>query len=454
METVNPSFKNIKGRFPGTKILTNPGPYDYTMQYPIPVTLYEDVHQTDFWEIGIRAFGFPFLSCRHVKEGARLNFSHHFNLFTHEYTWNALGEAVRVGILNPPFTGVMSGLQAQAQQLEMVMMATPFQRAAKDFGEKIIKSAQEEDTFWESYNQQELKVDMLQALASLSPPNDQERLEIVANVTTLITEAIYYHSTMVMSVISSEKVNNTLHNERRQGLLDWNRGCRDFVQDFVAVCNNLIDQGHRVTWDNVLFNLEACRMSLWSPLRGPWACEDHREYMKVLSIGNSSDGRRDMCNGICADRGSSVFAIICSKIGLCLEHANDLGKWAYLRDVLTEQIDLLEKLRQFNLMDWSEAIQEWDSLATNSRAELVRQMDIAQQAEAGLLLSLSGAPPDQATYGALSQSWIYPISLASSSAAQNMLGYGVKYAADVQVADGMAPVIDMGTDIDEPMEDG
>lgn len=35
----------------------SPGPNSFEDQYPIPVTMFEDVQQEEFWSVGVRSFG-------------------------------------------------------------------------------------------------------------------------------------------------------------------------------------------------------------------------------------------------------------------------------------------------------------------------------------------------------------------------------------------------------------
>lgn len=351
------------------------------------VTFYQDVQQNDFWEVGIRTFGFPLLYYRSVKEGARVNFNHHYNWLTHQHVWSSASDPVRVPGVHP-FPRASAAFQAKLQQLDMILGQTPSQRAARTFGEEIVKSAYEVHAFWDSATSQQKRIDMVQVLATLLDVDDAERAEVFAEMTLLLSEASYFHSNMTMSIVYSEQASGITYNDRRQGLLQWNRGFRRFLQELRTTRGPSIDSVNSTKLQDIIYALEACRLTLWSPIDGPEG-DEQREYAHILSMKSKGEGCEELCSSLLKDLGASVFAKCCANITLCATKSNDLHDIESTRDQLGNQIALLERLRGYDIKNWLDPINEWGNLAIQIRDSLFNLRHAAQTEEHDTLL----APP-------------------------------------------------------------
>jgi hypothetical protein len=276
----------------------------------------------------------------------------------------------------------------------MVLGQTPYQRAAKAFGEEIVKSAHEEHAFWDSATSQQRRIDMVQVLAARPQGDEEERRGLFAEMTMLLSEASYFHSNMVMSTIYSEQASGIAYNDRRQSLLRWNRGFRGFLRELISTRNPNIDPVNPTKWQDIIYAIEACRLALWSPINGPEG-DEQREYAQVLSMKNKGEGCKKICSLILEDMTASVFAKCCANIMLCALESDSLHKLEARKENLMDQIALLEKLRGYDIRNWLDPINEWGNLAIQMRDSLLNLDQTAQPEEDDPLLA---APPPSANY--------------------------------------------------------
>jgi hypothetical protein len=276
----------------------------------------------------------------------------------------------------------------------MVLGQTPYQRAAKAFGEEIVKSAHEEYAFWDSATSQQRRIDMVQVLAARPQGDDEERRSLFAEMTMLLSEASYFHSNMAMSTIYSEQASGIAYNDRRKSLLRWNRGFRGFLQELISTQDPNIDPFNPTKWQDIIYAIEACRLALWSPINGPEG-DEQREYAQVLSMKNKVEGREKICSLILEDMTASVFAKCCANITLCALESDSLHKLELRKENLNDQIALLEKLRGYDIRNWLDPINEWGNLAIQMRDSLHNHLCTAQPEDDDPLLA---SPPPSANY--------------------------------------------------------
>lgn len=70
-DTEFPTTNDYDRRSPGSALLREPPPLSteiYT--FPVPIGIFEDTHQSEFWDVGIRKFGTPLLRFRGIPTGA------------------------------------------------------------------------------------------------------------------------------------------------------------------------------------------------------------------------------------------------------------------------------------------------------------------------------------------------------------------------------------------------
>jgi hypothetical protein len=381
LDKIYPTFQHIKARSQGTKVLIQPSPSDHAIRYPIPVTFYQDVQQHEFWDVGVRTFGFHLLHYRSVREGRRINYRHNFNWITWEHVHSLVGGPVRLSGGDQPFPAISAGFEIKLRHFETALRSTPFQREAIGFGRDMVRSAQEEHAFWANYTKQEERVKQIFVQAARPRAIDDEPLELLTIMTTLISEASYFHSTMVRSIIDSEKASGITNDDRRLRILELDRGCRRCIRDVLDNCTPSTDRAQMVKLEDLVGNLESCRMSLWSPINSLAEAQDHREYTEILSAEQNDLRRRENCNRILGDSGSSVFARCCANIMICSIDFDKIDAWKERRDILAQQITTLEELQKLKIADWEAPIEAWGTLAMQAQVKIAQYIGAAQHAQ-------------------------------------------------------------------------
>ena len=368
-DTSYPSIPCIEWCSPGTIPLTNPGPIDRVFKFPIPVTFYQDIQQEEFWAVGIRMFGFPLFQYRSIREGSRINYQYHYNWLTKKYEYRAIGSEVRFSDVQP-FHAHSDSFRAKVRRLEAMMTMTPYQRAARSFGQDIVKSSWEENVFWTNHNAQEAAVKQIFVQAARPGSVDEERAELIANMTRAISEAAYHHQFMVSSTVSAEQGGGAMAADRRDRLLAWNKGSRQFIHQLISCCNPGTDDSFTRKLEDVLVGLELCRMKLYSPLHGPHNSPDFAEFGEIIFAKKTPLLCRPMCDKMLGDDGSSMFARCCAGIMLCALDANVDEGWQDRRNKLTKCLAILRRFKSPNVKDWIPPITEWEQYAIQETNKL------------------------------------------------------------------------------------
>lgn len=336
------------------------------------MTFYQDIQQEEFWAVGVRMFGFHLLHYRSLREGSRLNLLYQYNVHTKKFAWSYAGDPSRIsGDL--PFQMFSDAFRDKLQKLETVITSTPLQRAARNFGQQILRSAKEEDAFWSSHTAQEESMKQIFIQAAQPGTTREEQIELITNMARLSSEAAYFHQSMIASVLSSEQASGTIHQERRQSLLLWNRSCRQFMNELLSCCNPNTDRNNIEKLEHDLVGLETCRMRLWSPIFGPHATDDSREHAELIFAHTTKALRRKVCNKILGDARRSIFARCCAEIMICALDAEVFDGWQQRRDQLTKHVTTITKLVEQNITDWIDPLNEWGNIALQTRELIVQR---------------------------------------------------------------------------------
>lgn len=374
--TSYPTIRGINWCSVGTIPLTNPGPIDREIKFPIPVTFYQDLQQEEFWAVGVRMFGFPLLHYRSVREGSRMNYQYHYNFITKKYEYSIISRDVRISGIQPLHTP-SDTFRSKVQVLETMINMTPYQRAARNFGQDIVKSSREEEAFWINHAAQDAAVRQLFTEAARPGSTEEERAELVVNMTRSIQVAAYHHQFMVSSTISTEQGGGALDKERRDRLLAWNKGSRQFIFELISCCDLTTDDDNIRKLEDVLVGLELCRMKLYSPLHGPHDSSDYAEFGEILFAKQTPLLCRPICNKILGDDSSSMFARCCAGIMLCALDANVEEGWQDRRNELDKYITMLNRFKSPNLQDWIPPLTEWEVYAIEGRNKLIQKYQSA-----------------------------------------------------------------------------
>lgn len=366
-----PSFEHSKLTSPYTFALTSPGPVDRAVRYPVPVTFYQDIQQEEFWDVGVRTFGFPLLHYRSVGEGVQLKFNYHYNWISRKFQWSFAGTPVRVSGTQP-FQDSPDTLQDKLSKLETMVASTPYQRAAINLGQEILRSSQEVDTFWDNFNKQEARVKDVFFQICQPVINVGDRFYYMTNIARLISEATCFHHNMCLSVLYSDQATTIVDKEKRHRLLTWNKGCRQFVTEFLSFCTPDMHHDIMETLEHTLLQLETCRMKLFSPFVGPHEADDSQEFANVVLASQNSIMRRDICDDILANPRSSLFGVCCAEMLICGLDNHVPEGWEQRRDLLNKHMETFSKLRSEDVEHWVDSLRDWESFAAQMRDLVVQ----------------------------------------------------------------------------------
>lgn len=369
LEKNYPCFTDVNSKSPGTITLVNPEPFDHQIQYPVPVTFYQDVQQEDFWEVGVRIFGYTLLHYRSLREGCRVNYDVNFDSERQKFAWKHVGRSRVTGHL--PFENVSETFRGAVSELETMMSLTPYQRAGRNFGQAILRSSLEEESFWTSSSLQHVSVQEMFNHITRAPSTDEERAKLFMSLTNLISDAGNFHKEMIVSVVASEEINGCIYADRRKSLLMWNREMRKFVCQFQALLSVENENSHTVRLHKEELAFEACRMMLWSPQSDIHSVADSNEFDALRNARNTPFTCRQIFSQLLADDRSSIFSKCCAEIMICALDSNEAAGGAERCGVLTKHLDTLSSLRSYDIPDWTAPLDEWIMFAIQTRETIV-----------------------------------------------------------------------------------
>ena len=249
-------------------ILKHPKLNEQQWSFPIPVSTYEDVQQEDFWEVGIRQYGFQLLHvARQAQRGGRL-ISRAGGFDDRGYPLQVTSDNTTV---IPYVAPEFYRFRETVESYKNIMNMNPDHRAAYDFGMRMLQSAQLRDQFW-------IQVDVVTdavtgILNSMSNPDNintiEHRRQMLEEQFNFLQCAREAHQTMIIRMLEAEGVNEAIYTERRRDLINWNRGTRIFVKEFIKGLQSHGNLGDTTADQDILHReaicIEICRMMLCSP---------------------------------------------------------------------------------------------------------------------------------------------------------------------------------------------
>jgi hypothetical protein len=240
----------------------------------IPAQTLEDLHSSEFWDIGIQKFGFDLMHFRAPLKGLGRTLTGNFDA-------NGIAQNVTQGPWYQ-IDFVMSGPALVQQQLvadiQQLANSPPNERRAYDLGKGLVESAADARNFWNTSQTQRNSVDeimkiwasMLRIPKNLTDPAPaiRARLEKLAKIGTQIEKAITAHQESFQSLLALEAFNIQTNIPRRRDILRWNAGTRAFVNQLQKI--ELANGGARsASFLELLVRLECVRMQIFSPTMAP-----------------------------------------------------------------------------------------------------------------------------------------------------------------------------------------
>jgi hypothetical protein len=90
-----PSIADIQLGGGDTPILIWPAPNYFEDLYPMPVSIFQDIQQEDFWSVGVPSFGHSLFYLKALTQGTRVNYTVIRDAYGNIYNWNfASGKAI------------------------------------------------------------------------------------------------------------------------------------------------------------------------------------------------------------------------------------------------------------------------------------------------------------------------------------------------------------------------
>lgn len=339
-------------------VLKNPGPSNYEEIYPIQVSFYEDMHQNDFWNVGVRTFGHGFLHYRSLRGSfCRIDYV------------DRQGKVYKGGMerrLPPryPYTNLSESFRTKVEELRSMAQLTPEQRSAVDFGQRIVISSNAEAEFWTDARFKHTRVTQLFEQIGLMQTS-RGTPEVLEEIVRLLTTAITNHQRMIIALENVELANNAVNNDRRKSLLAWNRGTRIFAAEFSRAGG----QQTAARLQKIQFALEQCRMVLFTPVTtsihdGPdWVEVNMVQRARDFFFHNDTANCRAIIDGLHADNGVSRFAGFAALLLLAALRRNEVEGCEERREQILSLATMLEEQRLGAGPGWGPLLRSWEEFA-------------------------------------------------------------------------------------------
>ena len=294
--------------------LINPGPYLHQHKYPVPVSVYEDTEQEEFWSIGIRNFGYKLLHYRTLNEGTRIDYETVGNGSPDKIIRNKRIRAQPLRDYHDTFFKRMNALRQLSNH-------TPEQRSVFAFGDAMATSTSLGNAFWTNTAEQNAQVEQVltHMKNSLKVTELAARVQVLADMNILITEIVARHNTIIGDLTKLETLNIIRYPNRRRPLLAFNRGTRQFIRRILQIYNR-VHESWVSLFRGQLDLLERHRMLLWAPGDVDHINElDQKEYDALQAVvatfasGNINQGLLESAI-LSADPAISPFTSACNDI--------------------------------------------------------------------------------------------------------------------------------------------
>ena len=223
MEPKFPTINDVGRKFPGSAVLGSPPLAEDIYAFPIPVELFEDVHQDDFWQVSVRMFGSQLLKMRESTVGCK-----------------ATGRlATRHGDVDIR-KRVIDRRQAATRWEELLLLATlpPPERQEAELRERILKTRIAIEEYWWSDRTLQGGIEnilrgfpQMQDLLNTNPGNptlsNSQLIFVIEDQLQLLSTAAESHVKLVREFVSNSDWDNYRLNRNYQ-LASLNRNMRVF----------------------------------------------------------------------------------------------------------------------------------------------------------------------------------------------------------------------------------
>ncbi len=249
------------------------------------------------------------------------------------------------------------------------------QRQNCEFGWRVINNTIWEQDFWN--RSRELKEYVTEMIVSLDyTMNGKTSEEVEATLVKLcfyLKQIREKHLAAIKSLLMIEETSGSPQKDRRDVLLNWNRGARTYARDVLQLARDA-QYPNLKPFENELLQLDDCRMLLWSPDNSTEVAELRTETTTIKStIDHFENGRYVNCmaeiDSLMAAPDRSVFAESVARIvRSCLppnlltednrlDEANEMAK--FFEERLKETCEQSAKLARMQNVTMLDALQKW-----------------------------------------------------------------------------------------------
>lgn len=284
-----PSPSDIGKRDAKSAVLLNPTVNHVEKNYPVPAHLFEDYHQQEFWDVGVRKFGTRILAMRSLQQCG------HHERFDPERL-QSVSEELVLDEQNP--IG-----RSKLLMLGILERLGPAARSGFEFGRRLyeIASSGRRDLLLRQERREQMEA-VQRGIQDLHDATDPQNYRFVMTVgerdrflptqVRFLQLAAMKHEHIVDDLHAlQEQINNDRdpYGERRKTLLNFNRQVRIYSRRLLQL---LCSRGHAFLGKSlkpVEFQLELSFMRLWYDPSSVWCgtWEDSEEYAAMEQVARS-----------------------------------------------------------------------------------------------------------------------------------------------------------------------
>ncbi|PMD41138.1 hypothetical protein L207DRAFT_581587 [Hyaloscypha variabilis F] len=273
-----PTTNDYARRSPGSALLLEPpvlSPSTYT--FPVPIAVFEDAHQNEFWNVSVRQFGTTILQFRRMPTGA-----------VSKWKLNDPNSTARVPLNLYPLEGELIGYVTTLSPEEREAGKRALQRA-----EQIVAISKTVRDYWLFNNELKTQIDtIIQTLETAEKLMNEikgygtestqgqqamnKAIELFEKQLDLLERARDTHVTRVNTLLKLELQTQAMNQSQQQfpgpriGLLEFNAHIRQFARKFRQRLLDMSATGvspqTKLRLDYVDLHLEISRLKLCNPL--------------------------------------------------------------------------------------------------------------------------------------------------------------------------------------------
>jgi len=223
----------------------------------MPVSIFQDIQQEDFWSVGVRSFGHSLLYLKALKQGTRVWYTVTRDVNGKILDWSfASGHRIQG---QHPAVFELGRLTGKMHQLQLVVSLKKGERSALAFGQAFMNSSKLYAGFYDQGMYQIATVNQIMNLFQNPSPGVRY---VLSELIQFVGAAVDNHELMINAILTLENTDQVKFADRRKNLLVWNRGTRIFVKE-LSSHSSTAHLGFSA--DEPTMRLEKSRLLLLSP---------------------------------------------------------------------------------------------------------------------------------------------------------------------------------------------